>query len=145
MTARIILPLLLALAASAALAHGGVQNAAVLARMEAMKAIGDATKMLGEMAKGTTAFDADAARAAARTIAAHAAETPALFEARADDPKSEALPDIWENFEDFTARSNTLEKLAGDLASTLETPDELRAGLGQLAGACKACHAAYRE
>lgn len=145
MKTKTILPVLLTLAASAALAHGGVQNPAVLARMEAMTAIGDATKTLGEMAKGATAFDADIARAAARTIATHAAETPALFEAREEDPKSEALPAIWETFEDFTAKSRALETLAGNLASGLDTPDELRQGLGQLGGACKACHSEYRK
>lgn len=145
MKAKLVLPILLAFPASAALAHGGVQNAAVLARMDAMKAIGDATKTLGEMAKGAVAFDADAARAAAQTIAMHAGDTPALFEAREDDPKSEALPGIWEDFEDFTARANDLERLAGDLATGLDSPEALRAGLGQLGQACKACHTEYRE
>ncbi len=145
MKAKTILPIVLTLAASAALAHGGVQNAAVLARMDAMKAIGDATKVLGEMAKGTTAFDVEAARAAAETIASHAAETPVLFEAREDDPKSEALPGIWENFEDFTAKAADLQALAGDLAMGLDTPDALRAGLGDLGATCKACHTEYRE
>ncbi|MCB1350342.1 MAG: cytochrome c [Maritimibacter sp.] len=145
MKAKYILPLFLAVTASAALGHGGVQNAAVLARMEAMKAIGDATKVLGEMAKGAVAFDANAARAAAETIATHAADTPALFEAREADPKSEAKPGIWENFADFTAKAKDLEGLAGDLATGLDSPEPLRAGLGQLGDACKACHTEYRE
>ena len=123
MKAKYILPLFLAVTASAALGHGGVLNAAVLARMEAMKAIGDATKVLGEMAKGAVAFDANAARAAAETIATHAADTPALFEAREADPKSEAKPGIWENFADFTAK-------AGDLGFTKALAQEgARAGI----------------
>ena len=150
MKTRTIFPILLTLATAgaatnAALAHGGVQNPAVLARMDAMKAIGDATKVLGEMAKGATAFDAATAQAAAAEIAAHAAETPALFEAPETDAKSEALPGIWEDFADFTAKASALEARADTLASGLETPDDLNAGLGQLGEACTACHKAYRE
>ena len=150
MKTRTIFPILLTLATAgaatnAALAHGGVQNPAVLARMDAMKAIGDATKVLGEMAKGATAFDAATAQAAAAEIAAHAAETPALFEAPETDAKSEALPGIWDDFADFTAKAKDLEGLAGDLATGLDSPEPLRAGLGQLGDACKACHTEYRE
>ena len=145
MKAKLILPILLTLGASAVLAHGGVQNPAVLARMDAMKAIGDATKVLGEMAKGATAFDTETARAAAQTIANHAAETPALFEAREDDPMSEALPGIWENFEDFTAKAADLETLAATLVTGLDSPEALRVGLGELGASCKACHSEYRQ
>ena len=34
---------------------------------------------------------------------------------------------------------------AGDLATGLDSPEPLRAGLGQLGDACKACHTEYRE
>ncbi|NND21494.1 MAG: hypothetical protein HKO14_05350, partial [Silicimonas sp.] len=46
----------LLLVASAALAHQGVKNPAVKARMDVMSAIGDNTKLLGRMAKGEVAF-----------------------------------------------------------------------------------------
>lgn len=131
--------------AGAALAHTGVQNAAVLARMDAMKGIGEATKVLGQMAKGGVPFDADAARAAAARIAVHAAETPALFEARETDPKSEALPAIWDSFDDFTAKSIALETLAAGLATSIATPQDLTAGMAALGASCKACHSEYRQ
>ncbi|MGV6850215.1 MAG: c-type cytochrome [Marinibacterium sp.] len=135
----------LLIAATAALAHSGVKNPAVKARMAAMSAIGDATKILGQMAKGQTAFDAATARAAAQTIAEHAATTPDLFEAPETDPKSEALPVIWTKYEDFTAKALELHKVAEGLAETIQTPEDLRAGLGQLGGACKSCHSVYRQ
>ena len=50
------------LTATAALAHQGVKNKAVMARMNAMSEIAKNTKTLGEMAKGATTFDAEAAR-----------------------------------------------------------------------------------
>ena len=131
--------------ATAALAHTGVQNPAVMARMDVMSAIGDSMKVLGTMAKGEAAFDADRAKEASLAIARHAAETPALFKAPEDDPMSEALPKIWETFDDFTAKSEALEAIAMELSGSMTTLDDVRTGVAKLGAACKACHADYRE
>lgn len=129
---------------SVAFAHGGVQNKAVLARMESMSTIGDAMKVLGQMVKGQTAFDAGAARAAARTIAEASAQVPALFETAETDPKSESLPAIWDNWADFAAKSEDLTRVATALSTSIAGPGDLPAAMGQLGGACKACHQPYR-
>lgn len=144
---RFILPITLsALCVSTlAVAHTGVQNPAVLARMESMKVTQDSTKVLGAMVKGDVTFDAVIARAAAETIAKEAARTKSLFEGQETDPKSEALPTIWKDFDDFNAKSRDLYAVATALSVSLETEEELRIGLGQIGGACKACHEAYRE
>ncbi|WP_420324494.1 c-type cytochrome [Mameliella sp.] len=133
------------LAGAAAFAHSGVQNQAVMARMDSMKSIGDAMKVLGRMAKGQTTFDASAAQAAAANIARHSAETPALFEARETDPKSEAKPAIWTDFADFTAKAEALESAALDVSNSLTTPDDLVPAVQRLGEACKSCHSLYRE
>lgn len=126
------------------LAHGDVKNPVVKMRHAAMKAIADNTKVLGEMAKGALPFDAAKAQEAAAAIAAQAAMTPALFEDPSNtDPKSEALPAIWDNFADFTAKSDALVTAAEGVDTS--TLDGVRAGLGQIGGACKACHSKYRE
>ena len=130
--------------AGAALAHQGVQNPAVMERMHAMKTIGENTKVLGQMAKGVVAFDAARARAAAAEIAVQAGRTPGLFDAPETDPKSEALPAIWENFPDFTTKSEAL-RAAAEMARSIETPQDLTAALGAIGATCKACHSEYRE
>ncbi|MCK0148770.1 cytochrome c [Marivita sp. S6314] len=131
--------------ATLAMAHSGVTNPAVMARMESMKGMQDSTKMLGAMLKGTVAFDAEAAREALHDIAQHAAETPDLFTAREMDPKSEALPVIWEAFEDFVEKSDALQSLATVSAQSLAGEDDLQTVMTQLGAACKDCHARYRE
>ena len=133
------------LVASAAFAHEGVKNPAVKARMDSMSAIADNMKTLGTMAKGQIDFDAAIARAAATKIAGHAAETPTLFEPQETDPKSEALPAIWANFDDFSVKARELETIAQNVSVTLSTPDDLKAALGQMGATCKSCHSAYRE
>ncbi len=140
----IVLSLSLGLA-GAALAHTGVKNPAVMARMHAMKGIGAEMKTLGQMAKSELPFDAEEARSAASTIAKHAGETPALFEAQEDDPKSEAKDEIWQNFEDFSAKSEELERIALGLAETISTKSDMTAAVKSLGATCLACHKTYRE
>ncbi|WP_367181467.1 cytochrome c [uncultured Mameliella sp.] len=82
---------------------------------------------------------------AAAAIARHSAKTPALFEARETDPKSEAKPAIWADFADFTAKAEALESAALEISETLTTPDELVPSVQRLGQACKACHSLYRE
>lgn len=132
-------------AASTALAHSGVQNPTVAARMEGMSAMGQQMKVIGLMAKGETAFDAEAARAAATAIAARAAETPELFAPEETDPKSEARPAIWQDFEAFTGLATELEAAAWEVSARIDTPQDLRPAMMALGGACKSCHARFRD
>ncbi len=128
-----------------ALAHSGVKNGDVMARMMVMSTIGDQMKVLGSMAKGQAAFDAAAANAALIEVAAQSAQIAPMFETRADDPKSEALPIIWEQWEDFTKLAIASETTAEALAGTITSEKDLGPAIGQIGGTCKACHSKYRE
>ncbi|MFL4470467.1 cytochrome c [Tateyamaria armeniaca] len=141
----LVMLLALALCATTALAHQGVKNPAVMARMHGMKQISDNVKMLGTMAKGQIAFDAATAQNAARAIARHSAESVALFTAPETDPKSEAREVIWTEFDDFSAKARDLETLANDLANTLNSLDDVKAAMKPLGASCKACHSVYRD
>jgi cytochrome c556 len=139
------LALCLGLCAATAFAHENVKNPLVLERMESMSAIADGVEALGDMAKGVRPFDQSEARAAAARIAKHASETPQLFKQPADDPKSEARREIWENFEDFTAKSVELADLAMDLSVSLASRKDLRTAMRDLGANCKSCHEIYRK
>ncbi len=145
-TVKNVAPIVLAVfVASAVLAHDGVKNPAVMARMDAMVQVGAGMKVLGQMSKGAVPFDAEAARAAAVSIAKHASDTPRLFEAREDDPKSEALPAIWDNFNDFTTKSKAMEVTALRHAEGINSPETLGLAVSELGATCQSCHKAYRE
>lgn len=131
--------------AGAAFAHTGVKNAAVKARMDAMSGIGAEMKVLGQMAKGVTSFDQKAVQAAAASIAKLAAETPALFKANEDDPKSEAKAEIWANFDDFVKLSRDLEETASALSTSIASRADVGLAMKSLGSSCQACHKAYRE
>lgn len=131
--------------ATAALAHEGVKNPAVMARMDGMSKIADNMKVIGNMAKGTETFDAEVLQQALTSIATKASEVPVLFEANEDDPKSEARPAIWTNFDDFKLKAVELEMLATDLSSSIKTQEHLPPALQLLGENCKSCHGPYRE
>ena len=130
------------LAALPALAHDTVQNAEVKARMHLMEEIRDATATLGGMAQGKTPFDAATAEEARAALAKKAAEVPAAFRSRAQDPKSKALDAIWNDFDDFTEKAQNLQVAAEELDPA--TLDSLKAGMASTGRTCGACHQDYR-
>jgi cytochrome c556 len=132
----------LTLTAGVAIAKDGVQDPTVKARMDLMDSIGMNTKILGDMAGGKAAFDASAAEAAKAALIAAAGEIPAKFEVEADDPVSEARPDIWMNTEGFAEKAKGLETAAG--AMDVASIEGVQAGMGAIGGACKACHSDFR-
>ncbi|QCO56022.1 cytochrome c [Pseudorhodobacter turbinis] len=132
----------LTLTAGAAIAKEGVENPTVKARMDVMGIVGANTKVLGDMAQGKAAFDASAASAAQAALAAAAAEIPAVFEEEADDPVSEARPDIWMNMEGFVEKAEALETAAN--AMDVSSVEGVQAGMGAIGGSCKSCHSDFR-
>lgn len=129
--------------AGAALAHTGVKDPDVNARMDGMSATGAASKTLSQMARGQTGYDAAAAEDALADMAREAARVTTLFEPEADDPKSEALPAIWSDWAGFTARAMQLE--AAVAAADVSSPEAIGVSMREIGKACGACHQGYRE
>ncbi|MCK8464570.1 cytochrome c [Aliiroseovarius sp. S1339] len=126
------------------LAHEDAKNPVVIERMKTMKAIGDGMKTLSEMSKGEAPFDAAIADASVAIMAEKGVLIPAKFEANETDPATEALPAIWENFEDFVKKSEDMVMIASSMGP-IGDEAALGAALGQIGGTCKACHRDYRK
>jgi len=131
--------------AVAATAHEGVKNQVVKARMDGMAKLASNMKILGQMAKGVIEFDADQAQQAALGISEEAAKIPVLFEADETDPKSEALPVIWESYSDFIAKSDALVNVATDISKSITEKTDLVPAMASIGGSCSACHKVYRQ
>ena len=129
--------------AGAAIAHTKVNDPTVRAWMQNMMQTAEATKILGQMAKGATDFDPDLANEAARRISDAMALVPALFEVKANDPTSEAQPAIWTDWDRFVDLAETSSRVAGTVEIT--TQDDLRTALKKIGGTCSACHNEFRE
>lgn len=125
------------------LAHSGATGI-VKKRMEVMKDVGAVMKELGAMVKGDADFDATTVARRAGDLKAHAAGMPALFPEDSIHGPSEALPEIWKDFEGFSRIASDLESAAVALSGVTEAT-ALPAALGAAGKTCKACHSDYRK
>lgn len=86
-------------------AHDGATGI-IKHRMDSMKSLRDASKSVGNMFKGKTDYDVNAMRSASETFIKHGEVMPSQFpdttESR-EGHETEALPVIWENWDEFTA------------------------------------------
>lgn len=128
--------------ATTASAHDGVMNPKVLARMGIMAEIKQSLGVIADMAKGKAGFDPAKAETARKTLAAASAKIAPSFKTKETDPKSEALPAIWSNWDDFANKANDLTKASRAMdVSSLAT---LQDGLTDAGQTCRACHKPYR-
>lgn len=130
---------------SVAFAHSGVKDKNVKERMMVMKEMAGNTKIIGQMLKGKTSFDANQVKLALERISALSLETPKVFTINATDPKSEAMPNIWDEFDEFTKLSKDLAETSIVLANSVSIIEDLRPALKKVSSGCKACHSRYRE
>ena len=140
----LVIPLSLT-TATIALAHEDVENSTVKARMMAMTTLVKNMRTLGGMAKGAILFDQEQAKAALADMESTAKTVPGLFKSDEMHPKSEALPVIWTNFSDFTAKSKALEDAAAQALASFSSKDDLVPSMRALGGTCKSCHFTYRK
>ena len=108
--------------------------------------IGDNMKIIGTMIK-TGDFNRSAAQDAANAISNHATSVKELFPTDSLDKPSEALPQIWTDWDEFIAigqqmgvEAEKLAKMAGGSSSVDEIKDQFRR-LGQ---SCRSCHEKFR-
>ena len=140
-----LLTLIFLVISSVAFAHSGVKDQNVKERMMVMKAMADNTKIIGQMLKRKTQFDADEAKSALERLSSLSLKTPKVFTVNATDPKSEAKPAIWDEFDEFTKLSLELAETSIVLANSIEIIEDLRPALKRISSGCKSCHSKYRE
>ena len=98
--------------------------------------------VLARMSREKIEFDESLAESTRLNLLKLAASTPTVFEDDDLPINSEALPAIWENWDDFVSKSEDFEfVLEGVDTSTLV---DLRGSLGNVGAACGACHQKYR-
>ena len=139
------LTLIFLVISSVAFAHSGVKDQNVKERMMVMKAMADNTKVIGQMLKRKTQFDANEAKSALERLSSLSLKTPKVFTVNATDPKSEAKPAIWDEFDEFTKLSLELAETSIVLANSIENIEDLRPALKRISSGCKSCHSKYRE
>lgn len=105
--------------------------------------------ILGGMAQGKIAYDAEAAQRAADTLVAVSHIDPGPLWPEGSDNMSidgtRAMPSIWDENADFLAKWAGFGEAAAGMQQVAATGQEaLGPAMGKLGGACKACHDSHR-
>jgi cytochrome c556 len=142
---RTVLAIAIALGVTAAVA----QEDPIKARKALMKTNGQQAKIVGDMAKGDTPFDAAAVHKAFASFQDAASKMPALYpdSSKGGDPTDDfnAGPKVWEDMADFKARFVKLGEDAKAADASVTDVDTLKAALGNIGkNDCGGCHQIYR-
>lgn len=139
MTAIATAALCLGLAAAAV-----AQDNPIAKREQMMKQVGASMGALGAIAKGEKPYDAEAVKAALTAISTDMKAFPDQFPA-GSEVNSAAAPAIWDNMDDFKAKSL---KLGSDADTILASMPADQAGVAEamktLGANCGTCHQTYR-
>lgn len=124
------------------------QTDVIKQRQEAMKELGGIAKKLKSMTESDAAYDREEAAKLASRAATIAGVIPDVFPEGSLDPNnSRATPEIWQDWDGFTAAAQRLEDaakafvLAARNGSDRETA---RKRFGAMGAACGGCHEDYR-
>ena len=112
-------------------------------RRHTMEAIGGHMQALADILRGKVDH-ADHLPVHAAALASLAEITPTLFPPGSGG-ETDALPEIWENPEDFAERLEAFKEAAAGLSAAAETGGNIRAATQKLGQACKGCHDSYRR
>ncbi|MEP5088865.1 MAG: cytochrome c, partial [Paracoccaceae bacterium] len=105
---------------------------------------------LGEMAKTSVPYDAEAAsKSAGNLLALVSIDQSTLWPQGSDTPTIEgtrALPAIWEKYPDIATKAKALTDAVTALDAAAGTDlAALQGAMGPVGQACGACHKAYRK
>lgn len=151
MTTRFVLTSIVALAAMGTGIAATAQDlpAPVQARQGQFQIMALNIGVLGNMARGNTEYDAEAASTAAANLVAISQIDQSFHWPEGTDnfalEGTRALPAIWENLPDVVAKWTAFGSAAEGLAAVAgDGLEPMRAALGPVGGTCGACHDAYR-
>lgn len=102
---------------------------------------------LNAMVRGRIPFDAaEFARRADRVAAIAPQLLEGFPEGSGTGANTEAKPEIWTNFADFTTKMKDFERESAALASVAKGGDEaaMKEQFAKVGGTCKACHDQYK-
>jgi cytochrome c556 len=141
---------LLAGAALLALAQGAAQadsaDKVIAYRQLVMKSIGAHIGAIVSVVKGEVSYTGHVA-AHASAIAAAARMIPDIFPEGTAEGETRAKPEIWQDWEKFTAAAGTVQREAAKLAEVAAGGDVAAIGaqLGALGNGCGGCHKPFRK
>jgi len=137
-----------ALTLPALAAEKSPREKAVDYRQSLMTLVGDNFKPMGAMVKGKIPYDAKQFERYARDLEAVShLDVLRGFPPDSDGQGSEAKPEIWFEWDDFTAKLQDMQDATRELRKVAASgdPTAIKAQFTKTAKACKACHKKFKE
>lgn len=128
-------------------AHTGATGV-VKERMDLMKDMGDAMKVMGAMFKNETPFEPAIVAEKAGFLRDHAGSIVKMTPEGSNDHPSEALPIIWEKWNDYAASADELAQESAKLVAIADNGADQAAARDQyvrLGKTCGSCHDRFRK
>ncbi|MCW8944512.1 MAG: cytochrome c [Sedimenticola sp.] len=141
----LLVVLALAMMPVALMAHGKATGI-VKERMELMKKIGKQMRSISIMKKGKIPFNAEKISNHAETISHSSSKIPALFPEGSLQKPTEALPAIWEQWDQFLYLTDQLKLEAVALQEVAKQEDKqaILVQFEKLGKTCNGCHQDFR-
>ncbi len=127
-------------------AHEGATGV-VKTRMDMMGAVAQSMKTIGEMINGKSDFDKLSAKNATLEIIKHSKHFPKLFPADSIEKPSEALPVIWQDWDEFNAILEAMKTSANELEAEIDgatSTEDIKINFAKLGKTCGQCHEKFR-
>lgn len=128
-------------------AHSGAKGV-MKERMDLMKGMADAMKVMGAMFKDEAPFEPSVVAEKAAFLADHAAMIPNMTPEGTNSHPSEALPIIWQEWDGYVTSADELadegRKLV-DIASNSANFGEARQQYVKVGKTCGTCHDRFRK
>jgi cytochrome c556 len=148
-TRRVLYPVLISsLMFGFSSAWAGEVEKAVDYRQGAMNVYSWNMKAMSDMMKGKIPFDQKVFAGHAKDLySASSLNLMPGFPEDSESEESDALPDIWLDFDDFEAKYKAFGEAANDLNEVAATGDKATLGkaLEKAGKTCKACHKKYKN
>ena len=128
-------------------AHDGATGV-IKQRMDMMGEIAKAMKSIGQMVKGEVEYNAEIATKSALEIEKHSQGLLQLFPKGSTTKPSEALPVIWEDWDEFNQLLGEMKaqsKSLAEIAPTAKTSDKIKAQFASVGKTCGTCHKKFRQ
>lgn len=139
---------LVALGFGLALVHAQEEEAPELGyRQKVMKGHGASMGSIGDILKYKLPGGNDHVAKHARNISAYASLIPEAFEKNISTGKTDAKPEVWQNWDDFVSKAEALDVAATELSAAAAGGDmrAMMPGVKALGDACRNCHNEYRK
>ena len=133
-------------AVAAGVAAAAAQSDPIQQRQQLMKQNGENFDALNKMVHGQQRFDPAKVNSAFNSWEETAQKIPDLFPSPPPrGAKTDALPKIWQNKQDFDAKADAFAKAVADNEEQAKTLNGLKAVFPKISDACGDCHESYRR